>query len=209
MDDPQHAAPVVHITGTNGKGSTAQIVTRLLMAQGLTVGTYTSPHLQRVNERIARDGEPISDDELAEQLAAMADLEVLTGVRPSYFELCTAAAFRWFADVAVEAAEQCNRTTVPEICEPVSLDALLKGRDAGRTLYFADEDGGTPAADAFKPGPATILTGPEGGFTAEEREAIRAADNAVAISLGPRILRAETAALAAVTTWMALSGDWR
>jgi dihydrofolate synthase/folylpolyglutamate synthase len=103
MGDPQHAAPVVHITGTNGKGSTAQIVTRLLMAQGLTMGTYTSPHLQRVNERIARDGEPIADDELAEQFAAMADLEVLTGVRPSYFELCTAAAFRWFADIAVDA----------------------------------------------------------------------------------------------------------
>lgn len=102
MGDPQHAAPVVHITGTNGKGSTAQIVTRLLMAQGLTVGTYTSPHLQRVNERIARDAEPISDDDLAEQLGAMTDLEVLTGVRPSYFELCTAAAFRWFADVAVD-----------------------------------------------------------------------------------------------------------
>jgi dihydrofolate synthase / folylpolyglutamate synthase len=102
MGDPQHASPVVHITGTNGKGSTAQIVTRLLMAQGLTVGTYTSPHLHRVNERIARDAEPISDDDLAEQLAAMADLEVLTGVRPSYFELCTAAAFRWFADVAVD-----------------------------------------------------------------------------------------------------------
>jgi dihydrofolate synthase / folylpolyglutamate synthase len=103
MGDPQRAAPVVHITGTNGKGTTAQIVTRLLMAQGLSVGTYTSPHLERVNERMTRDGEPINDVELAEQLAAMADLEVLTGVRPSYFELCTAAAFRWFADTAVDA----------------------------------------------------------------------------------------------------------
>jgi dihydrofolate synthase/folylpolyglutamate synthase len=103
MGDPHRTAPVIHITGTNGKGSTAQITTRLLTAQGLTVGTYTSPHLHRVNERITRDGEPIPDGELAEQLAAMADLEVLTGVRPSYFELCTAAAFRWFADVAVDA----------------------------------------------------------------------------------------------------------
>ena len=55
---------MIHITGTNGKGSTAQMITRLLMAQGLTVGTYTSPHLERVNERIARNGEPISDEEL-------------------------------------------------------------------------------------------------------------------------------------------------
>ena len=104
MGDPQHAYPVIHITGTNGKGSTAQMITRLLMAQGLQVGTYTSPHLERINERWARDGEAIADDELAEQIAAVADLEGLTGVRPSYFEACTAAAFRWFADTAVDVA---------------------------------------------------------------------------------------------------------
>jgi dihydrofolate synthase/folylpolyglutamate synthase len=102
MGDPQHAAPVIHVTGTNGKGSTVQMITRLLMASGLTVGTYTSPHLERVNERIARNGEPISDEEFAEQIAAIADLEAITGVRPSYFEAVTAAAFRWFADVAVD-----------------------------------------------------------------------------------------------------------
>ena len=110
--------------------------------------------------------------------------------------------------IAVEAAEQCNRTTVPEIAEPQVLDAFLK-MHAGRTLYFADEGGGAVAADAFKPGPATILTGPEGGFAEEERAAIRSEPNATAISLGPRILRAETAALAAVTSYMALAGDWR
>jgi dihydrofolate synthase/folylpolyglutamate synthase len=104
MGDPQHAAPVIHVTGTNGKGSTVQMITRLLMAQGLSVGTYTSPHLERVNERIARNGEPIADDDLAEQIAAIADLEAITGVRPSYFEAITAAAFRWFADVAVDVA---------------------------------------------------------------------------------------------------------
>jgi dihydrofolate synthase / folylpolyglutamate synthase len=104
MGDPQHAAPVIHVTGTNGKGSTVQMITRLLMAQGLTVGTYTSPHLERVNERIARNAEPIGDEEFAEQIAAVADLEAITGVRPSYFEAVTAAAFRWFADVAVDVA---------------------------------------------------------------------------------------------------------
>ncbi len=93
------------------------------------------------------------------------------------------------------------------IGEPIALDQLLRRDD--RTLYFADEGGGEPAASAFKPGPATILTGPEGGFTDDERATIRAAPNAVAISLGPRILRAETATLAALAAWMAVAGDWR
>ena len=104
MGDPQFAYPVIHVTGTNGKGSTSQMITRLLMAHGLTVGTYTSPHLERPNERMSRDCEFISDDEFAEQIAAVADLEMLTGVRPSYFEATTAAAFRWFADLAVDVA---------------------------------------------------------------------------------------------------------
>jgi dihydrofolate synthase/folylpolyglutamate synthase len=104
MGDPQRAAPVVHVTGTNGKGSTAQMITRLLMAQGLRVGTYTSPHLERVNERITLDGEPIDDETFAEEVLATADLEVLAGVRPSYFEILTAAAFRTFADAAVDVA---------------------------------------------------------------------------------------------------------
>ena len=72
------------------------------MTSGLTVGTYTSPHLERINERIQRNGEPISDEEFAEQIAAIAQLEAITGVRPSFFEAITAAAFRWFADVAVD-----------------------------------------------------------------------------------------------------------
>ena len=109
----------------------------------------------------------------------------------------------------VEAAEQCGRTALASIVEPVKLAAWLKGVDPGRTLYFADETGGEAAAAAFGAGPATILVGPEGGFTPEEGEAIRALPNARRISLGPRILRAETAALAAVTTYMALAGDWR
>lgn len=104
MGDPQHAQPVIHVTGTNGKGSTVQMISRLLAAQGLTVGTYTSPHLERINERMRRNGEPISDDEFAEQIAAVAELEALTGVRPTYFEAVTAAAFRWFADIAVDVA---------------------------------------------------------------------------------------------------------
>ena len=110
--------------------------------------------------------------------------------------------------IAIEAAEQCGRTRLPDIAEPMSLNALLAARDE-RRLYFADEAGGEPARKAFAPGPALILTGPEGGFTDEERSAIRAAPNAVPVSLGPRILRAETAALAALAAYMAIAGDWR
>ncbi len=111
--------------------------------------------------------------------------------------------------IAIEAAEQCGRTLLPAIAEPVSIDQLLRRRDPARTLYFADENGGEWAASALQPGPATILIGPEGGWTEDERTMIRAAPGTVAISLGPRILRAETAALAAVTAYMALAGDWR
>lgn len=110
--------------------------------------------------------------------------------------------------IAIEAAEQCGRTMLPEIADPLRLRTFLE-RNGGRTLYFADENGGEAAALAFAPGPATILTGPEGGFNEDERALVRGASGAVAISLGPRILRAETAALAALAAWMALAGDWR
>ncbi|HEX5265449.1 MAG TPA: hypothetical protein VFW24_01630, partial [Acidimicrobiales bacterium] len=102
MGDPQRAYPVVHITGTNGKGSTARMITSLLMARGLSVGTYTSPDLQRVNERLAWNGAPVGDDDLADLLSALADLEDLMTAAPHRFDLLTAAAFRWFADQAVD-----------------------------------------------------------------------------------------------------------
>ncbi|HLG67483.1 MAG TPA: folylpolyglutamate synthase/dihydrofolate synthase family protein [Acidimicrobiales bacterium] len=102
LGDPQRAAPAIHLTGTNGKGSTAAMVTALLGARGLSVGTYTSPNLTRVNERLARDGEPIADDAFCELLSSLALLEPLVSVRPTRFELLTAAALRWFADEAVD-----------------------------------------------------------------------------------------------------------
>ena len=111
--------------------------------------------------------------------------------------------------IAIEAAEQCGRTVLPQIAEPLPLHHLLEHRDSSRRLYFADEGGGAWAPDEFTAGPSLILTGPEGGFTDKERAAIRSAPNAVAISLGPRILRAETAALAALAVCMAVAGDWR
>src|SRR5438270_13898522 len=99
MGEPQHAYPAVHITGTNGKGSTARMITALLAERGLSVGTCTSPDLERVNERMSRNGEPIDDDELVEVLDSIAALEPMMGARPTWFEIVTAASFRWFADV--------------------------------------------------------------------------------------------------------------
>lgn len=104
LGDPQGAYPVIHITGTNGKGSVARMVSSLLEASGLSVGTYTSPHLERINERLTWNGEPVSDDELGQVIGSVAAVEEVAGVTPSYFEILTAAAFTWFADIAVDVA---------------------------------------------------------------------------------------------------------
>jgi len=115
------------------------------------------------------------------------------------------------ATIVTEAAEQCARTALPDVAEPVKLDALLRDWLEGRVLYFADETGGAPAAATFAAhdGPAALLVGPEGGFDEEERALIRAHPMARAITLGPRILRGETASIGATALWMAVSGDWR
>lgn len=112
--------------------------------------------------------------------------------------------------IVTEAAEQCARTALPEIGSLVKLEALLSEWPEGRALFFADEEGGETAADAFcfHEGPAALLTGPEGGFDDAERAMIRAHPEAKPITLGPRILRGETAAIAATAVWMAEAGDW-
>ncbi len=104
LGDPQDAFAVVHVTGTNGKGSTARMITSLLVEHGLSVGTYSSPHLERVNERIAWNGEPVSDEQLADVVTELARLVPLSGVEPSYFELLTAGALLFFAEHAVDVA---------------------------------------------------------------------------------------------------------
>ncbi|MGB3166079.1 MAG: 16S rRNA (uracil(1498)-N(3))-methyltransferase [Alteraurantiacibacter sp.] len=113
--------------------------------------------------------------------------------------------------IVAEAAEQCARTALPEIAEVAKLEDLLRNWPDNRALFFADELGGDPASEAFaKAGsPAAILIGPEGGFDGAEREAIRAHPRIRAITLGPRILRGETAAIAALALWMGTTGDWR
>ena len=106
----------------------------------------------------------------------------------------------------IEAAEQCERTTLPELAPLIKLDAMLKDWPPARTLYFCDERGGEPFGGAVRhsqSAKAAVLIGPEGGFTDEENAAIRTAPFAVPVSLGPNILRADTAAITAIAVWMA------
>lgn len=114
--------------------------------------------------------------------------------------------------IATEAAEQTGRLDVPEVIAPVKLDALLAAWPAGRRLMFCDEAGDAqPALQALADpaAPWSVLIGPEGGFSPAERETLRARPFATAVSLGPRILRADTAAISALTLWQAALGDWR
>jgi len=117
------------------------------------------------------------------------------------------------AAIAIEAAEQTGRLDAPEILEPVKLKALLDGWDPARALLFCDEGGNArPVIEALTsaaPGPWAILIGPEGGFSGEERERLRGLPFVTAATLGPRILRADTAAISAMTLWQAAVGDWR
>lgn len=117
---------------------------------------------------------------------------------------------------AIEAAEQCERLTVPSVGEPVKLEKLIAGWPTERRLMFCDEDlSGEPAPFALRkvaskaePGPWAILIGPEGGFDDHERKLIRDLPNTTVCSLGPRVLRADTAAMAAISLWQSTLGDW-
>ncbi|MFN4295414.1 MAG: 16S rRNA (uracil(1498)-N(3))-methyltransferase [Brevundimonas sp.] len=128
--------------------------------------------------------------------------------------------------IAEEAAEQTGRLDVPEIHDPLKLDALLDGWPEGRQLMFCDERGGPPAMEALRDGstpstatrspstggggePWSILIGPEGGFSPDERERLLSLPFATPVSLGPRVLRADTAAISAMTLWQAARGDWK
>ena len=118
----------------------------------------------------------------------------------------------------IEAAEQCGILTLPEVGEPVTLDRLLAERDPARLLVFCDEDAEVKdpvaALTATRPHegsapPLAVLVGPEGGFADDERAALLGLPNVVRLALGPRILRADTAAVAALALVSAVLGDWR
>ncbi|MDX1581768.1 MAG: RsmE family RNA methyltransferase, partial [Alphaproteobacteria bacterium] len=120
---------------------------------------------------------------------------------------------------AIEAAEQCECLSIPEIGEETALSKLLQDWPEERRLIFCDEQGGPPALEAFAALKAelgasaqetrwAVLIGPEGGFSEKERELIRRVPNSIPISLGPRILRADTAAVASLSLFQASLGDW-
>ncbi|HJM27805.1 MAG: folylpolyglutamate synthase/dihydrofolate synthase family protein [Acidimicrobiales bacterium] len=104
LGDPQLDFPILHITGTNGKGSTSAFASNLFAAMGLKVGTYSSPHVSSITERIQINTEPITDDEFSDLISHLALVEPALEITPSWFELMTAAAFRCFADNAVDLA---------------------------------------------------------------------------------------------------------
>lgn len=114
--------------------------------------------------------------------------------------------------IATEAAEQTGRLDVPQIVAPEKLDRMLDGWDTPRRLMFCDEAGGVPpvltALKDNSAAPWAVLIGPEGGFDPQEGERLRSLDFVTPVSLGPRILRADTAAIAALTLWQAALGDW-
>jgi 16S rRNA (uracil1498-N3)-methyltransferase len=109
---------------------------------------------------------------------------------------------------AVEAAEQSGRMTVPEVMEPIGLEQLLAAWPSARAMLFCDESGDAKPIASVRMAKAAILTGPEGGFDRTEREMLRAQSFVTPVTLGPRILRADTAALAALAIWQSTCGDW-
>jgi 16S rRNA (uracil1498-N3)-methyltransferase len=118
---------------------------------------------------------------------------------------------------AIEAAEQTERLTVPEVRSPIDLTRLLGAWPSGRRLLMCDETGGGPPIaevlgaldEKARAAPWAIVIGPEGGFAATELAALRRMSDVTAVGLGPRILRADTAALAALACWQSMVGDWR
>ena len=104
LGDPHKAFRTLHITGTNGKGSVTRYSTRMLKTTGLSVGTFTSPDLERINERIAYDEVPISDDDFARVMSLLANVEPMLEHEPGRFDLLAAVALTWFAELGVDVA---------------------------------------------------------------------------------------------------------
>jgi dihydrofolate synthase / folylpolyglutamate synthase len=161
LGSPQESYAEIHLTGTNGKTSVARMTSALLEASGLSVGTYTSPHLEEVNERIVWNGEPVDDATLAQLLSRIADIEEHLPARPSYFEILTAAALEWFSDIAVDVA-------VVEVGVGGTWDAtnVVDGRVAVVTNVSVDhveylgptrEQIATDKAGIVKPGSTLVL----------------------------------------------------
>lgn len=175
LGDPQDSFRVIHVTGTNGKGSTARMITALLVEMGLSVGTYSSPHLQAINERIAWNGEPISDESFAEVITELARIVPLSGVEPSYFELLTAGALLWFAenavDVAVIEVGLLGRYDATNVCDADVAVVTNIGRDHTDGVGQWREAIASEKAGIIKPESVAVIGEPDvalhGAFRAE------------------------------------------
>lgn len=185
------------------------------------VGAISKRTLEATAETLLRPREEVPDFTLCAALLKKTNFDLVLekatelGVRriqPVIMRRCVADKLNLerARTIVTEAAEQCARTALPQLAEPVKLGVLLRNWPTERRLFFADELGGMSASKAFteKSGPAALLVGPEGGFDDAEREAIRALPAACPITLGPRILRGETASISATALWMAQAGDW-
>jgi dihydrofolate synthase/folylpolyglutamate synthase len=161
LGSPEREFPVIHLTGTNGKTTTSRMISALLESLGLSVGRYTSPDLEHVNERLAWNDELVSDSDLDDLLRVIAMVEPSMTEPPSYFEILTAAAFRWFADLAVDVA-------VVEVGLGGTWDAtnVVDGRVAVVTNVAIDhveylgptrESIAAEKADIVKPGSTLVL----------------------------------------------------
>jgi dihydrofolate synthase / folylpolyglutamate synthase len=169
LGDPQRAYPVIHLTGTNGKGSTAAMIESLLRADGLRTGRFTSPHVMSVNERITIDGQPISDERFddlwreIEPYVALVDQQEIDGVHMTFFEIITAMAYAAFADAPVDVAVvevgmggAWDATNVADadvaVVTPIDLDHT---HVLGRTISEITRE----KAGIIKPGAHAILAG--------------------------------------------------
>jgi len=224
LGHPETAAPAIHITGTNGKTSTARCLTSLLTVMGLRVGTYTSPHLESINERLVADGSPISDTDLADVLTDLAGLEPLLGddVRLTWFEILTAAALRWFADrpvdVAVVEVGLGGRWDATNVVDAAVAVVTNVGLDHTEFLGPTRADVAGEKAGIVKPG-ATLILGERDPellpiFTAERPEQLWWAGQEYAcdlndLAVGGRVLDLRTPQATYEDVWLDLHGSYQ
>lgn len=178
----------------------------LLKAEALTRPMQVGPDLDLIVAMVKRGRVETIVEKAAELGARRVRLTVTRRTNVDFVKLGRLDA------IAMEAAEQTGRLDVPEVLDPEKLDRILDDWDPARRLVFCDEGGDArPAIEALAGtgAPAAILIGPEGGFAPEERERLRGLSFVTPVSLGPRILRADTAAISAMTLWQAAAGDWR
>ncbi|GAA0617374.1 16S rRNA (uracil(1498)-N(3))-methyltransferase [Brevundimonas kwangchunensis] len=177
----------------------------VLRAEEQVRGQVTPPDVHLLIATVKKAALEFAVEKATELGAARIRLVTTARTQPQHLRLDRLDA------IAEESAEQTGRMDVPAVDKPEKLDTLLDGWNASRRLMFCDETGGAPAIGAVQAaggGSWGILIGPEGGFTPEERDRLRALPFTTAVSLGPRVLRADTAATTALTLWQAAVGDW-